>query len=721
MPGHQLTLPDAANFLQTVLRHVPQLVWLKDANGVYLACNPRFETFFGAAESAVLGKTDYDFFDFDTAWGYRASDQRCLQQDQPLVEEVWVKSAFGDRRCLLEVTKVAMRDGQGKTSGLLGIGHDITQRQQATRFEQFRSHVLELLAGGAALTDVLKELARGVQELNPAMRCMVMLVTPEGRHLRVRAAAGLPDFFSDAMDWATLTPGQCGCATAVLTGQRVIAVNIALHPYWQAYRELVARAELGACWSQPVVSADGRVMGALSIYHREVQAPTVTDIEMIEHLARIISIAVEQHQAADRLRDSEERFRALAEHTLEAILVHRETEIVYVNPAAVRLFGASDPGQLLGTSTVERIHPDFLEQHTAQIGQAGQPRVAEPLTESRFLRLNGSPIDVEVQGTPIVFAGQGAMQLSVRDITQHKQTEERLELASSVFNHASEGIFIAAPDGTIMDVNDAFTRITGYSRAEAMGRKPGFLRSARHGQAFYDELWKDLTEQGSWSGELWNRRKSGETYVHLQHISAVRDALGQVVQYVAFFSDITAKREQEARLNHMAHFDALTGLPNRLLYADRLQQAMAQVARREQQLALAFVDLDGFKAINDNHGHDAGDHLLITLARRMRLALREVDTLARIGGDEFAAVIVDLNDVRDCEPLLQRLLAAASQPVIFGSEVLQVSASVGVTYYPQRTDLDSQQLLRQADVAMYQAKHSGKNQFHISDHAVLEN
>lgn len=719
MTVHQPTLPEAANFLQTVLRHVPQLVWSKDANGVYLACNPRFEAFFGAAESAVLGKTDYDFFDFDTAWAYRASDQRCLQQDKPLVEEVWVKSAFGDRRCLLEVTKVGMRDGQGRITGLLGIGHDITQRQQATRFEQFRSQVLELLAGGAALTEVLGALARGVQELHPAMRCMVLLVAPDGRHLRVGAAAGLPDYFVSALAGSAIVHGQGGCATAVLTGQRVIAVNMTLHPYWQAYRELAARADLAACWCQPVMAADGKVMGVMSIYHAQVQAPTAADIDLIEQLARIASIALEQHQAADRLRDSEERFRMLAEHTLEAILVHCDTEIVYVNPAAVRLFGADNPAQLLGTSIVERIHPDFLDQHTVQFEKIAHTRVAEPLIESRFLRLNGTPIDVEVQGTPIVYADQDAIQVSVRDITRHKQTEERLELAANVFSHASEGIFITAHDGTIMDVNDAFTRITGYSRAEAMGRKPGFLRSARQSQGFYDELWKDLITRGSWSGELWNRRKSGETYVHLQHISAVRDAQGRVMQYVAFFSDITAKKEQDARLNHMAHFDALTGLPNRLLYADRLQQAMAQVTRREQQLALAFVDLDGFKAVNDNYGHDAGDHVLITLARRMRLALREVDTLARIGGDEFAAVIVDLDDLRDCEPLLQRLLAAASQPVIFGSDILRVSASVGVTYYPQSQELDSDQLLHQADLAMYQAKHSGKNQYHVSAHAAL--
>ena len=719
MTDQAIAMPDAARYLQAVLRNVPQMVWRKDANGVYLACNPQFEAFFGAAESAVIGKTDYDFFDFDTAWRYRTDDQRCLRAASALVHQEWVQAAVGEKRCLLEITKVAMRDAQGNVTGILGIGQDITLRMQSTQFESFRSRVLELLAGGAALLRVLDALALGVQELQPRMRCTVLLLSPDGRCLKVGAAPGLPDFFVAALNGLTLDDDNGSCASAAVSGQRAIVADIAAHPHWKNFRELAARAGLAACWSQPVLAADGKILGVLSIYHQEVHAPTDTDIELIEQLARIVSIAVEQHQAADRLRDSEERYRALAENTPEAILVHCDTCIVYVNPAAVRLFGASKPVQLLGTSTRERIHPDFLVQQMARLDDITNHRAIEPLIESRFLRLDGSTFDVEVQGTSIVFAGQEAVHVSVRDITQRKQMEQRLVLAASVFSHASEGIFITTVDGSIIDVNEAFTRITGYERSEAMGRKPSFLRSGHHKPAFYDTMWQNLTEQGSWSGELWNRRKTGEVYVQMQHISAVRDAQGQVSQYVAFFSDITARKEQEARLDHMAHFDVLTGLPNRALHSDRLQQAMVQAMRRGQKLGLAFVDLDGFKAVNDTYGHDAGDHLLITLARRMRLALREVDTLARIGGDEFAAVIVDLDHARDCDPLLQRLLAAASQPVIFNSAVLQVSASVGVAFYPQEQDMTAEQLLRQADLAMYQAKQAGKNQFQVSSHAAL--
>jgi diguanylate cyclase (GGDEF)-like protein/PAS domain S-box-containing protein len=284
-----------------------------------------------------------------------------------------------------------------------------------------------------------------------------------------------------------------------------------------------------------------------------------------------------------------------------------------------------------------------------------------------------------------------------------------------VFSHAREGILITGTDGAIIDVNDAFTRITGYPRDEVLGRNPRLLSSGRHDQAFYAALWRDLTEKGHWYGELWNRRKNGEVFAAMQTISTVSDSQGHARQYVSLFSDITALKEHEKQLEHIAHYDVLTTLPNRVLLADRLHQAMAQAERREQQLAVAYLDLDGFKAINDHHGHETGDQLLIVLAERMKQTLREGDTLARLGGDEFVAVLLDLSDVAACVPMLTRLLAAAAQPVLVGELTHQVSASLGVTFYPQADEVDADQLLRQADQAMYQAKLAGKNRYHIFD------
>ena len=308
-----------------------------------------------------------------------------------------------------------------------------------------------------------------------------------------------------------------------------------------------------------------------------------------------------------------------------------------------------------------------------------------------------------------------ALRRAVRYAMLRHQRDADTRLAATVFAHAREGIMVTGSDGTIMDVNQAFTRITGYRRDEVLGQNPHLLSSGRQSKEFYVAMWLDLQNQGYWSGEVWNQRKDGLIYAALQTISAVRNAAGAARQYVALFSDITALKAHEHQLEHIAHFDVLTDLPNRVLLADRLRHGMAQAQRRGKLLAVVYLDLDGFKRINDSHGHAAGDMLLMTLATRMNQALREGDTLSRIGGDEFVAVLIDLEDASTCLPMLERLRDAAAQPIPFGDISLQVSASLGVAFYPQTGELDADQLLRQADQAMYQAKVAGKNRYCLFD------
>jgi len=307
-----------------------------------------------------------------------------------------------------------------------------------------------------------------------------------------------------------------------------------------------------------------------------------------------------------------------------------------------------------------------------------------------------------------------AQQAITQNITKRKQAEEKLMLVASVFANAREGIVITDASGNIVEVNDTFSLITGYSREDVIGQNLGILQSGRQSPEFYAEMWKSLLEKDHWKGEVWNRRKSGEVYAELLTISAVQNATDQIQNYVALFTDITQLKEHQGQLEHIAHYDVLTNLPNRILLADRLSQAMVQCQRHQQSLAVAFLDLDGFKAVNDAHGHNVGDELLITLSQRMKEALREGDTLARIGGDEFIAVLADLAKTEDCQPVLGRLLQAASGPVTTGDAVIQVSASIGVTLFPQ-DGADADQLMRHADQAMYVAKQAGKNRYHLFD------
>jgi len=302
-----------------------------------------------------------------------------------------------------------------------------------------------------------------------------------------------------------------------------------------------------------------------------------------------------------------------------------------------------------------------------------------------------------------------------QELAERQASANQLKLAAGVFTTAREGIVITDTTGTIVDVNDAFSRITGYGRQEVLGQNPRLLGSGLQGKDFYDTMWRELLTKGHWYGEIWNRRKSGQVYAEMLTITTVCDESGQAQNYVAVFSDITALKEHETELNHMAHYDVLTGLPNRVLLADRLQQGMLQAERHGRLLAVVFLDLDGFKLVNDRYGHEAGDQLLMSVSRNMKKSLREGDTLARLGGDEFVAVLADLDNTAVSVPMLARLLEAASQPTLFGGLELKVSASMGVTFFPQDAEVEADQLLRQADQAMYQAKLAGKNRFQVFD------
>ena len=301
----------------------------------------------------------------------------------------------------------------------------------------------------------------------------------------------------------------------------------------------------------------------------------------------------------------------------------------------------------------------------------------------------------------------------MREMQERQEKEKKLQLAASVFTHAREGIFITDANNKIIEVNDTFTLITGYEREEVLGKNPRFLHSGKQDPKFYAEMWKSLAEKDYWSGEIWNRRKSGEEYVEMLTISAILDDTGKVRNYVALFSDITMVKEHQSQLEHIAHYDVLTNLPNRVLLADRLSQALLNSQRNN--VAVAFIDIDGFKEINDTHGHNMGDDLLVALSVRMQHALREGDTLARVGGDEFLVILVDLKNPEDCKPVLERLLLAASEPVLIDGLSIRVSASIGLSSSVPNGSTDGDQLIRQADQAMYQAKQSGRNCYHVFD------
>jgi len=318
-----------------------------------------------------------------------------------------------------------------------------------------------------------------------------------------------------------------------------------------------------------------------------------------------------------------------------------------------------------------------------------------------YLSIDAGPIR-NAQGEVI------AVVETLRDWTAWKNAEAQLRLIEAVFDSSSEGIIITDAKSNIVKVNAAFTRMMGYTQAEVRGRGTRFLQSGMHDPAFYRDMWQALLETHQWHGEIWNRRKSGEVFPQNMSINAVCAHDGVVSHYVGMFSDITHQKRAQERLEDMATHDALTGLPNRIALSIKLHQVLAAARANNQLVAVCFVDLDGFKPVNDTYGHETGDLVLVEIAQRLKAAIRTSDTVARIGGDEFIMLLAEFTRMDEIEIALDRILETLRQPVFVKEAKIVISASIGVTVHPfDESDTDT--LIRHADQAMYSAKNLGRN------------
>lgn len=358
---------------------------------------------------------------------------------------------------------------------------------------------------------------------------------------------------------------------------------------------------------------------------------------------------------------------------------------------------------------LQAVHPDDrarVEQAVNDALTTAKPydiehRIVRPDGTERVLRERGE-VMFDAEGHPIRMVGTG------QDITDQKLVEVRLRQAAKVFENTSEGVMITGPDQRIVAVNRAFTRITGYSEEEVKGGEPKILRSGRHDDDYYRQMWSAINTSGHWQGEIWNRRKDGTDYPEWLNISVVRDDADAIINYIGVFSDISSIKEAQDKLAYTAQHDTLTGLPNRLLFRDRLEQALAAARRTGEGVALLFVDLDRFKLINDTLGHDAGDLLLQAVAQRLMGCMREEDTVARMGGDEFVVIQKSIGQPDDAALLATRMLAEINRPVSLSGHEIVASLSIGISLYPQDAG-DASTLLKNADAAMYWAKDKGRN------------
>jgi diguanylate cyclase (GGDEF)-like protein/PAS domain S-box-containing protein len=298
----------------------------------------------------------------------------------------------------------------------------------------------------------------------------------------------------------------------------------------------------------------------------------------------------------------------------------------------------------------------------------------------------------------------------VSDVTPLKAAEEKLRLAASVFDSAQEGIMVTDVQGVIESVNAAFTEITGYAAEDAIGNTPRLLRSDHHDQEYFAAVWHEISTSGQWQGETWNRRKDGSIFVVWQTIARIDGSDNEPARYVSVFHDITNTWEKNERTTQLAFHDALTGLPNRLLLMDRLEQLVSATEREPRNVVVMFQDLDRFKCVNDNFGHDVGDELLKVVAEKLLRQVRQSDTVARLGGDEFVIVLDNPANLDEVAQIATRIIASINEPMEFRGKTVEIGTSIGIAVYPEDGDTPGQ-LIRNADRAMYAAKEAGKNTY----------
>ena len=414
-------------------------------------------------------------------------------------------------------------------------------------------------------------------------------------------------------------------------------------------------------------------------------------------------------KSQEQIRESQERLMSIMNHSTSAVsMKDANGRYEFVNAKFCAMFGLN-VATVIGKTDLQLFDYAMAQKLRGRdLDVMGQLSAIE--TSEKF-ELGASTLWLDTIRFPI-FDGSGVLRsvcTQSTDVTTKHQSEEQLRLAAKVFDRAGEAIVITDPEATVITVNDAFIRITGYSLEEVTGRKINLLKSGKHSKEFYAAMWRSLAEQGSWQGEIFNRRKDGETYPEWLTINSVVDESGEVVNYVAIFSDISAIKSSQRRVEFLATHDDLTGIPNRTLLMDRLKHSVAQAKRQGGKLAVLFIDLDNFKVINDSLGHDVGDLLLKQATERLQSCVRDSDTLARLGGDEFVAVLsyVGLEEVNTAAGRIVDFLAASFN--VAGKQLF-VSASIGISVFPDDGE-DSMTLLKHADTAMYRAKERGRNQY----------
>jgi diguanylate cyclase (GGDEF)-like protein/PAS domain S-box-containing protein len=432
--------------------------------------------------------------------------------------------------------------------------------------------------------------------------------------------------------------------------------------------------------------------------------------ELKEKLARCQDIESACSVAETGLRATYDQLKTIYDAMVDGILIADiETKrFLFSNPSIENNLGYSS--EELASMNVLQIHPPDVRDRLADSFTAAANGEIEAEPEVPCLRKDGSTFFADLIIRHLNFRGRSCLIGFFRDITDRLAAENEQKLAAKVYETANDGIIITDRLGNVVDANNSFCEMTGYSREEIIGQNPRLMKSGRHSAEFFTEMWDAIINQGYWRGEIWDRRKNGEVYPKWLSISSIRNEQNEITHFIGISSDITTVKQSEANLYRLAYYDALTGLPNRLHYYERIQQAIQNAVRQKTKLAVMFIDLDKFKRVNDDYGHLVGDRLLVYVGERLEESVRDSDTVSRYGGDEYAVLLPDIANPSKAAAIAQRIVESLSRPFILDSREVTIGGSVGIAIYPMDGE-DSDTLMKNADTAMYHAKQSDSRQY----------